>query len=48
MEINKDLILQMYDRMMEIRKFEERAMDLFTRDKIRGSMHLYIGEEAVA
>lgn len=34
--------------MQEIRKFEERALSLFESDKLRGSVHLYIGEEAIA
>jgi pyruvate dehydrogenase E1 component alpha subunit len=38
----------MYKKMLEIRKFEEKAIEFFTQNLIRGSMHLYIGEEAVA
>jgi pyruvate dehydrogenase E1 component alpha subunit len=34
--------------MLLIRHFEERASDLYQLGKIRGFLHLYIGEEAVA
>jgi len=36
-------------RMMKlIRRFEERSAELYASQKIRGFLHLYIGEEAVA
>lgn len=35
-------------RMLLIRRFEERSSDLYQQGKIRGFLHLYIGEEAVA
>ena len=34
--------------MLRIRRFEERAAELYGEQKIRGFLHLYIGEEAVA
>jgi pyruvate dehydrogenase E1 component alpha subunit len=34
--------------MLLIRRFEERSSDLYQQGKIRGFLHLYIGEEAVA
>jgi pyruvate dehydrogenase E1 component alpha subunit len=34
--------------MLLIRRFEEKAAELYTVGKIRGFLHLYIGEEAVA
>jgi len=34
--------------MLRVRRFEERCADLYTQEKIRGFLHLYIGEEAVA
>jgi pyruvate dehydrogenase E1 component alpha subunit len=34
--------------MLLIRRFEERCAELYTQTRIRGFMHLYIGEEAVA
>ncbi|HHT24790.1 MAG TPA: thiamine pyrophosphate-dependent dehydrogenase E1 component subunit alpha [Clostridiaceae bacterium] len=41
-------MLWIYRKMQEIRKFEERALLLFERNELRGSVHLYIGQEAVA
>ncbi|HEX5529326.1 MAG TPA: pyruvate dehydrogenase (acetyl-transferring) E1 component subunit alpha [Methylomirabilota bacterium] len=35
-------------QMLLIRRFEEKAAELYTVGKIRGFLHLYIGEEAVA
>lgn len=34
--------------MLRVRRFEERCVELYSAAKIRGFMHLYIGEEAVA
>jgi pyruvate dehydrogenase E1 component alpha subunit len=33
--------------MLRIRRFEEKCAELYTQQKIRGFLHLYIGEEAV-
>ncbi|MGY5850049.1 pyruvate dehydrogenase (acetyl-transferring) E1 component subunit alpha [Salegentibacter sp. F14] len=35
-------------QLLLIRRFEEKSAELYTREKIRGFLHLYIGEEAVA
>ncbi|WP_081212035.1 pyruvate dehydrogenase (acetyl-transferring) E1 component subunit alpha [Salegentibacter sediminis] len=35
-------------QMLLMRKFEEKSAELYTKEKIRGFLHLYIGEEAVA
>jgi len=35
-------------QMLYIRRFEEKCAELYSREKIRGFMHLYIGEEAVS
>ncbi|MDX5483114.1 MAG: pyruvate dehydrogenase (acetyl-transferring) E1 component subunit alpha [Hymenobacteraceae bacterium] len=40
----KELLYQM----LLIRKFEEKSAEMYTKEKIRGFLHLYIGEEAVA
>jgi TPP-dependent pyruvate/acetoin dehydrogenase alpha subunit len=41
-------LLGAYRQMLEIRGFEERAQELFAAGAIRGSIHLGIGQEAVA
>jgi pyruvate dehydrogenase E1 component alpha subunit len=40
--------LALLRQMVLIRRFEEKAAELYTEGKIRGFLHLYIGEEAVA
>lgn len=37
-----------FHQMLRIRRFEERCAELYGAGKIRGFLHLYIGEEAVA
>jgi len=46
-EINKDTYLLWYESMLLMRKFEEKAGQLYGQQKIRGFCHLYIGQEAV-
>lgn len=43
-----DTYLFWYEMMLRIRRFEERAGQLYGQQKIRGFCHLYIGQEAVA
>jgi len=43
----KEGLLLLY-QMLLIRRFEEKAAEQYTKAKIRGFLHLYIGEEAVA
>ena len=40
--------LQLLTEMLRIRRFEEKCAELYSAAKIRGFLHLYIGEEAVA
>jgi pyruvate dehydrogenase E1 component alpha subunit len=46
--IGRDHGLDLLRQMVLIRRFEEKAAELYTVGKIRGFLHLYIGEEAVA
>ena len=48
MAIPRELALELLRDMVRIRRFEERCADLYGRQKIRGFLHLYLGEEAVA
>jgi pyruvate dehydrogenase E1 component alpha subunit len=40
--------LDLLRQMLRIRRFEEKCAELYSAGKIRGFLHLYIGEEAVA
>jgi pyruvate dehydrogenase E1 component subunit alpha len=40
--------LSLLRQMLLVRRFEEKCVELYSATKIRGFMHLYIGEEAVA
>ena len=39
---------RLLEAMVRIRRFEERCVELYSAAEIRGFLHLYIGEEAVA
>jgi pyruvate dehydrogenase E1 component alpha subunit len=44
----RDHGLRLLHEMLRIRRFEEKCAELYSAGKIRGFLHLYIGEEAVA
>jgi pyruvate dehydrogenase E1 component alpha subunit len=48
MDLNLKKAREFYKQMLLIRRFEERCVELYSSQKIRGFLHLYIGEEAVA
>lgn len=48
MDLSKDQLLWIYERMRLIREFEEQLHNDFAAGKIPGFVHLYAGEEAVA
>jgi pyruvate dehydrogenase E1 component alpha subunit len=41
-------MLDLLKQMIRIRRFENKCAELYTQEKIRGFLHLYDGEEAVA
>jgi TPP-dependent pyruvate/acetoin dehydrogenase alpha subunit len=47
-DVSLDLLLDMYRRMVTIRKFEETVYDVYSRGIMPGLAHLYTGMEAVA
>lgn len=47
-KITKETYLNWYTLMQRMRRFEEKAGQLYGQQKIRGFCHLYIGQEAVA
>ncbi|MFO0490516.1 MAG: thiamine pyrophosphate-dependent enzyme, partial [Curvibacter sp.] len=46
--LNRSHLHTLYRQMLRIRRFESRCVELYQAQKIRGFMHLYDGEEAVA
>lgn len=46
--LTRQHVLHLLGEMLRIRRFEERSAELYQQEKIRGFLHLYIGEEAVA
>jgi pyruvate dehydrogenase E1 component subunit alpha len=47
-DLDRAHALALLRQMLLIRRFEEKAAELYSLGKIRGFLHLYIGEEAVA
>ncbi len=48
MAIERRELTRLYETMVRIRVFEQRAEQLFLDKKIPGFIHLYVGEEAIA
>jgi pyruvate dehydrogenase E1 component alpha subunit len=46
--LSREHMLQLLKQMIRIRRFEDKCAELYTQEKIRGFMHLYDGQEAVA
>ena len=46
--LSHEHMLELLKQMIRIRRFEDKCAELYTQEKIRGFMHLYDGEEAVA
>ncbi|MBY4893852.1 pyruvate dehydrogenase (acetyl-transferring) E1 component subunit alpha [Rhodobacteraceae bacterium N5(2021)] len=46
--LDKDHVRALLRDMIRIRRFEDKCAELYTQQKIRGFLHLYDGEEAVA
>ncbi|MBM3440068.1 MAG: pyruvate dehydrogenase (acetyl-transferring) E1 component subunit alpha, partial [Bacteroidetes bacterium] len=47
-KFTKETYLYWYELMLLLRRFEEKAGQLYGMQKIRGFCHLYIGQEAIA
>lgn len=48
MTLEKTKLLEMYQKMLAIRFFEEKVFELYGQNLVPGTIHLYAGEEAVA
>ena len=46
LEFSKEVYMRWYEQMQLMRKFEEKAGQLYGQQKIKGFCHLYIGQEA--
>ncbi len=46
--LSKDHVRDLLKQMIRIRRFEDKCAELYTQQKIRGFLHLYDGEEAIA
>ncbi len=46
--LDRSHVLALLGHMIRIRKFEDKCAELYTQEKIRGFLHLYDGEEAIA
>jgi pyruvate dehydrogenase E1 component alpha subunit len=46
--LTREHLLALLRGMVRIRRFEEKCAELYQQEKIRGFLHLYIGEEAIA
>jgi pyruvate dehydrogenase E1 component alpha subunit len=44
---SKETYLLWYETMLRARRFEERTLFLYSKEKIRGFCHVYIGQEAI-
>ena len=47
-KISKDILIKLLKKMLEIRKFEEKSIQLYQKNKLYGQLHPYLGEEAIA
>ncbi|MEO1292228.1 MAG: pyruvate dehydrogenase (acetyl-transferring) E1 component subunit alpha [Pseudomonadota bacterium] len=46
--LSRETALEHLRQMIRIRRFEDKCAELYTQEKIRGFLHLYDGEEAIA
>ncbi len=48
LQYDADTYKKWYEVMLRIRRFEERSLMMYRNNKIRGFLHVYIGQEAIA
>jgi acetoin:2,6-dichlorophenolindophenol oxidoreductase subunit alpha len=46
-QIDLELLLEYYKKMLELREFELKVQELYRNGRLPGFVHLYVGEEAV-
>jgi len=47
-DLDRETLIDIYHQMVLVRRFEEKAAEIYSAGKIGGFCHLYIGQEAVA
>src|SRR5882672_10535526 len=47
-DIDRETLIDIYQQMLLVRRFEEKSAEAYSAGKIGGFCHLYIGQEAVA
>lgn len=47
-DLKPEQLINLYEQMVLIRRFEEKCAEMYTLQKITGFCHLYIGQEAIA
>lgn len=48
MTVQKGKLVELYETTLKLRLFEEKVWELFSQNLIPGTVHLYLGQEAVA
>ena len=48
MDISHDILLKILHKMVLIRRFEEKIIEVYPVQDMKTPVHLYIGEEAIA
>lgn len=46
--LDKEVLLDLYNRMLLARRFEEKVETLYSSGRLKANYHLYIGQEAIA
>ena len=46
--ISAEIFIELYRKMLLIRRFEEKIVEVYPAQEMKSPVHLYIGEEAVA
>ena len=47
-KLDTEILEMLFEKMVLIRVFEERLLELFSEGKLFGTTHTYVGQEAVA
>ncbi|MGY5853468.1 MAG: thiamine pyrophosphate-dependent dehydrogenase E1 component subunit alpha [Candidatus Thorarchaeota archaeon] len=48
MNVDKKTLVELYTRTLKLRLFEEKVWEIFGENLVPGTLHLYLGQEAVA